>query len=420
MHSTNDTGDFSGPEFKNEAGRDPVGFIKVGVDALLEVEVSGLSDVVLADQLLGLRRQIDRQEAAFAELAVLAHRRGLGSIDGASSTAAWLGNRVGMSHGNATKAIHVGEALEVMPVTESAWRAGEISADHGRWITEAWVEGFEDAVRAVEGDLVAHAMRHEIRALKAGLARIREFTRPDSIYEQRGLSVSRTFRGAVVGDFSLDAEGGELLMCALEAYTDLPTPEDERTHSQRRADGLVTLCRNSLDIGTPGHVAGTERPHVSVIIDYPTLLEMAKASRVGGASESGRCELERTGPISAETARRIACDAGISRIIMDPDGIPLDVGRSRRTVPPPLRKAVVARDRGCVFPGCDRLPSRCQAHHVIHWSHGGVTSLDNLVLLCSHHHHQLHEGGWNAKVTDGKLHIYRPDGSEFTRRDRAA
>ncbi|MSO37664.1 MAG: HNH endonuclease, partial [Acidimicrobiia bacterium] len=131
------------------------------------------------------------------------------------------------------------------------------------------------------------------------------------------------------------------------------------------------------------------------------------------SGEAGRCELERTGPISAETARRIACDAGISRIITDPDGIPLDVGRSRRTVPPPLRKAVVARDRGCRFQGCDRLPSRCQAHHVIHWSHGGVTSLDNLVLLCSHHHHLLHEGGWNATLRNGVLHIYRPDGTEF-------
>ncbi|MSO38630.1 MAG: DUF222 domain-containing protein, partial [Acidimicrobiia bacterium] len=345
MHSTSVTGEFSGP-----GGRDPVGFIKAGVDALLEVDVSELSDVVLADQLLGLRRQIDRQEAGFAEMAVLAHRRGLGSIDGASSTAAWLRNRAGMRHGNATKAIRVGEALEVMPITEAAWRSGEISANHGRWITEAWVEGFEDAARAVEGDLVAHAMRGEIRALKAGLERIREFTRPDTVFEQRGLSVSRTFRGAVVGDFTLDAEGGELLMCALEAYTDLPTPEDERTHSQRRADGLVTLCRNALDIGTPGHVVGTERPHVSVIIDYETLVRLereqlakegraGKPGRAGSAGQTGKsavCELERTGPISAQTARRIACDAGISRIIMDPNGIPLDVGRTRRTIPPPL------------------------------------------------------------------------------------
>ncbi|MSO38192.1 MAG: DUF222 domain-containing protein, partial [Acidimicrobiia bacterium] len=210
-------------QFSDPERLDPVEVLAAVVDGLFTADISGLSDVALSNEVLGLRRQLDRAEAAFASRVVLAHRRGLGSVDGASSTAAWLRNRAGMSHSAATKAVRVGEALEVMCVTDAAWKSGEISADHGRWITEAHVEGFEDAVRAVEPALVEHAKRGEIRALKAGLARIREFTSPGNVFEKRTLSVSRTFRGAVVGDFSLDAEGGEMLMCALEAYTDMPS-----------------------------------------------------------------------------------------------------------------------------------------------------------------------------------------------------
>jgi hypothetical protein len=72
----------------------------------------------------------------------------------------------------------------------------------------------------------------------------------------------------------------------------------------------------------------------------------------------------------------------------------LDVGRSYRTAPPKIRHALEVRDGGCAVPGCDTDPSRCQAHHIDHWEHGGDTSLANLVLLCAKHHHQVHEGRW--------------------------
>jgi hypothetical protein len=101
------------------------------------------------------------------------------------------------------------------------------------------------------------------------------------------------------------------------------------------------------------------------------------------------------GPITGEAARRIACDAGITRVITDGPSQPLDVGRRTRTVPPALRTALVVRDRGCVFPGCDRPPPWTDAHHLIHWADGGPTTLDNLALLCRRHHRVVHERRWH-------------------------
>jgi HNH endonuclease/Domain of unknown function (DUF222) len=94
--------------------------------------------------------------------------------------------------------------------------------------------------------------------------------------------------------------------------------------------------------------------------------------------------------------RRIGCDAGISRVITDPASVPLDVGRESRTVTAGQWAALVARDRGCAFPGCTRPSEWCIAHHIVHWADGGRTDLDNLVLLCGYHHRVVHHGGWQV------------------------
>jgi len=109
------------------------------------------------------------------------------------------------------------------------------------------------------------------------------------------------------------------------------------------------------------------------------------------------------GPITGEAARRIACDAGITRVITDGPSQPLDVGRRTRTIPPAIRTALVVRDRGCVFPGCDRPPPWTDAHHLVHWADGGPTNLDNLALLCRTHHRTVHERRWQL--------TRNPDGS---------
>ncbi len=114
--------------------------------------------------------------------------------------------------------------------------------------------------------------------------------------------------------------------------------------------------------------------------------------------------------VSAETSRRLSCDASMVPMLHAADGAVLDVGRKMRTVPPAIRRALESRDRSCRFPGC--TARRCDAHHVQHWVDGGVTSLDNLVLLCRRHHRAVHEGGFDlVRHRDGRVTFVRPNGT---------
>jgi 5-methylcytosine-specific restriction protein A len=124
------------------------------------------------------------------------------------------------------------------------------------------------------------------------------------------------------------------------------------------------------------------------------------------------CELDHTGRAPIETVRRLACDASVMRIVMGPSSEPLDVGRRTPVVPASMRRAVIARDRTCAFPGCDRPHAWCDAHHVVHWADGGGTSAANLVLLCRRHHRMVHApGGFRLRTRDGRPEFLRPDGS---------
>jgi hypothetical protein len=117
--------------------------------------------------------------------------------------------------------------------------------------------------------------------------------------------------------------------------------------------------------------------------------------------------------LPAETARRLACDASFVRIIETANGEPLDIGRKTRSIPPAIRRALTARDRGCRFPGCTHTQF-VDAHHVKHWAQGGETKTSNLLLLCRFHHRLVHEGGIVIqRLDDGALRFLRPNGRAF-------
>ncbi len=136
---------------------------------------------------------------------------------------------------------------------------------------------------------------------------------------------------------------------------------------------------------------------------------MSASCRILG---SGSATLDRTGPVPVEVARRLGCDASVTRVVMAGASQPLDVGRRTPVVSPAIRRAVIVRDRGCRFPGCDRPHTWCDAHHVVHWADGGSTSVANLALLCRHHHNAIHRrGGFRVAVEDGIPVFRRPDGT---------
>jgi hypothetical protein len=130
-------------------------------------------------------------------------------------------------------------------------------------------------------------------------------------------------------------------------------------------------------------------------------------------------DLEDAGAVPAATVQRLACDASIRRVLLGPTAAVIDVGRARRVPSPAARAALRVRDRGCVWPGCDRPASWTNVHHILHWGHGGVTEIPNLVLLCHRHHWAVHEGGWQVVRTDGRQVLAIPPSPTYRSWTRA-
>jgi hypothetical protein len=175
----------------------------------------------------------------------------------------------------------------------------------------------------------------------------------------RTLRMAASSGGRVYLSGHLDPVGGETVHAALEAVLNGHRPaDDRRTHAERQGDALVELCRQALAGGRLPDVRG-ERPQVRVSVDLVAL-----------CAERGFAELPFAGPITAETARRIACDASVVRVLTGPSGLPLDVGREQRTSNAGIRRAVEVRDGHCIFAGCTAPAAWCDVHHVVHWAVG--------------------------------------------------
>ena len=195
----------------------------------------------------------------------------------------------------------------------------------------------------------------------------------------------------------VSVEDAAVIGAALEPLC-RPLPDDARTAGQRRADALTDVCRLALrTTALPEH--GGEPAQVTVTVPFDVL-----AARLGaGVLDNGQ-------RVSAATVRRMACDARILPIVLGSAGQVLDAGRTRRLAAGTLRRALVARDHGCAFPGCDRPARWCDAHHLHPWSAGGRTSLDNLVLLCRHHHTVVHDptAEWRIQLGADRLPVFSP------------
>jgi hypothetical protein len=377
------------------------------VDEWVSTDLTAQSDATLASELLELRAQIDRLEGEFARRADAAHQRGVCARDGAASTAAWLRWQTGMREGEARAALEAGAVCrELLTETGDAWRAGAISAGAARSIVAARVDGHDDDLRALEPTLLDLARRGDHRNLRRACAHFRTCALADGTEPgaRNGLHLSRTFDGIAAFSGELEDLGAETVVTAIHAYTDAPSDDDPRTTAQRRAAALVRICEVAL-----AHIGDDRRPvaQVSVVVDWATL--------VGG---DGRHDGAFTGPVHRSDIDRLLCDCDVARIVTGPNSLPLDAGRARRTAPPAIRRAVVVRDGGCRFPGCDRPPGWCDAHHVKHWIDGGRTELSNLVLLCDRHHHVVHQPGWVLRFDGRDVTVLRPDGTELCEHPR--
>ena len=323
------------------------------------------------------------------------------------SCAEWLSWRCGISLSAAREKVRTAQALRDLPGIALAFREGRLSYTKVRALTRVATLHDEDA-------LVRHALAATAPDVEERCRQIRN-THPDSVHdarrawEARSLSAWRnSSRGTLCLRVELPIEVGELVMQAIERAREreeVPDGVAERSplaFQSQQADALVAMAKAYLHGGASDSTASSASAsdHCQVVI------HVDEAALHGGA---GRADA----PL--ETVKRLACDASLVVVTEDDRGVPLGVGRKQRVVSTPIRRALLARDRHCTFPGCQRTRF-VEAHHVHHWADGGETSVDNLMLLCSYHHQLLHEGGYRIRRDyRGEHYFVRADGRAIPR-----
>ena len=304
------------------------------VEQLRSETLSDLPDARIEEDFSELHRAIEQLELERLRRLAELDRQGIGERDGHLSTVSWLARTHRMSWGQAREQVRLARELEQMPETRRALEDGEVSLSAAKLLIgarDAEPEAFERSER----ELVDAARRHTISDLQKVCAFWRQRVERDHLHdpeerlrERRSFHASRTFLGMVRVDGDLDPETGESLLTALGAVLDAEarsrTDEDARSPAQRRADALGEVCRQWLDrFDRP--VVGGERPHVTVTVSAEAL------------AGEGPAELDHAGPVPSTTARRIACDASVLRVVMNARSEPLDVGRRTPVIPPSMR-----------------------------------------------------------------------------------
>ncbi|MEU5961305.1 DUF222 domain-containing protein [Micromonospora parva] len=381
------------------------------VDDCAETTLWGLSD----DELLASldATQVLSQRLATVQLGLVREvdSRGLAVTQGASSTAVWLRDRLRLSGRSARQLVQLAATIDAAPpAVRDALLNGAITVEQGRVVAETiaalpveagpevadkatqllvtWADRFDPTSLGRLGERVLTHVAPEL-ADRAELKALERAT--ERAEARRHVTLSEQQNGEVRLSGNLDTETASLLREAIDPLCAPAGEHDDRTPGQRRADALGEICRLALRTGQlPDN--GGDRPQLVVTVSLDELINGVRA----GTLETGT-------RLTPGAVRRLACDAGVLPAVLDGNSQVLDVGRQRRLFTGPLRRALVLRDGGCAFPGCDRPPRWCDGHHIRHWADGGVTALGNAVLLCGYHHRLIHRDDWTVRVAaDGR------------------
>ncbi|HEY8679519.1 MAG TPA: DUF222 domain-containing protein [Candidatus Dormibacteraeota bacterium] len=322
-------------------------------------------------------------------------------LQGSVTAIDWIRHNCRMSGHAAAERLCTGEKLETLAATAEATIDGRVGYAHLALIarTASWFD--ERPGTFQEKELLTIAEDCSVSRFRHVCHHARHAGNPDEyaadeekVTEQRTMTMTLCEDGGYSFGGKLDAAGGAALRTALEPLARKSGAGDDRHKERRLADALVELAHHALDSGIVPQVAG-QRPHLQVTAGFDTVL-----GRIGAPAG----EMEFSLPISAKTIERLACECNLTRILLNSDSAIIDVGREKRVVDAHQVRALRARDRGCIWPGCDRPPSWTTAHHLKHWIHGGRTDMDNLGSLCHRHHRMVHEGGWElVRDKDGRI-----------------
>jgi hypothetical protein len=396
---------------------------RLGIEQVYDEEVNGPGNIKeLADsiaclqvppvagpieQLLALR---DRLDAKISEaLRALDSERGWAE-DGSLSLSAWLAAHGRRSRKEAHREAVISKRLAQLPVTAAAWAGGALSSSQvGAVVANVSAEhaslycDHEDELTPV---LATLSVRDTAAAMRSWRLHAEATTDgPEAPCRPSELHLSETLDGRRELSGHLSVEDAAVVEAAIAAAGrdfdpgELPLP----SAAERRAAAFVDIFRWFLDNSSATSSGSRCRPHVSVVVGLKEL------------ASGGPGQLANGTPVPGRTTEWLSCDSELHRIVMSGRSTVLDYGSSVRTISPALWAALVVRDRHCRHPGCDRPPSWCDAHHVVHFSKGGATRLDNLALGCTRHHHLWHDQGWQLSLArDGTLTLVSPKGLVLT------
>jgi hypothetical protein len=353
---------------------------------------------------------MDRLSAKLHAAAAALDASGAWADDGSLDAAGFVSARGRCSRGQARRMLGVGKKLRQLPVLFRAWQEGTMSGAQVE-VVLAKVGRHVELFSAQERELVPTVAALDLHQCTTAMSEWRR--RADAVSpedelkpeEPSELYLSETMDGRreLSGHFSpADAEVVESALEAAITWGGEGTPL--QSPSQRRADALAGICRFYL-ANRDGLSYGRHATRIAVLVNYEDFVHGGPGRTSDGS------------PVSPADLASASCDAVVHRLVYSGESTVLDFGRGTRTISSSLWAALVARDSHCRHPGCDRPASWCQGHHVVHYSQGGHTRLDNLVLACTRHHHIWHDKGWRLKLDqDGVLELTSPSGQCYESR----
>ncbi len=368
-----------------------------------------------AEEILALVELADRAQAALVERVAAFDAAEGWAADGAFSFPCWLRARADVSRAESLQLGRFARTLRTMPVTEEALRQGELSVAKARLLAGVVNERTEEKFAEQEAFLVEQVQVLPVDSAKTALDYWKQLADSDgadpSDPSENWARLAQGYRGRWHLEASLDQVSGTMLKALLDSIVD-------RMHQDGRFNDLppsrnTAAHRTGQAVVEMGHRASGARPdqpavHPDIVVVVPHHALTAPEpdpfdppTLVGG------------GPLTLSEVWRLAVLGTVSTMTVDDAGRPLRLGRKQRLATADQWIAASVRDRGCVIPGCDRPAAWCQAHHLQWWERdSGLTDLENLALVCSHHHHLIHDAGWTLQPrADGTWQLTRPNGT---------
>lgn len=339
-------------------------------------------------RLLRLIREFDEKEC-YAE-------------QGFCSCAHWLNFKCGIGMNAAREKVRVAKALADLPKIEASLATGELSYSKVRAMTRIADASNEDYLLMIAKHGTAHHVEKLVSKYRSA-KRVQDAAVADEQYRDRELSHYYDHDGCLVIKARMPAEQGALIVKALEMAMEKDFVGDGESKDEpiaaRRADALANIAETYMN---NDESSGSTADRYQVVVHVTA----EKSDRTDCSDVTAEISQIEDGPhVTAETSRRICCDSTVIRLKEDENGEPFSIGRRSRSIPPALRRALRIRDGGCRFPGCTHTRF-VDGHHIVHWADNGETRLDNLILLCRHHHHLVHEGGFTCeKSKDGEIYF---------------